>query len=510
MKSEAKVYDRLGNHVGYTVENFVYDTKTIVKNIDLIDNLKLSKKGSIKVIGSKLPKITLAMANKQYARRFEKENSIIERKSVLEEMDTWKKKLSMLSLVVTGPPAVGKTTLVRMFAYKNYDRVYMVDLRAHDIRTKFNEYVLKNDNKAIGLADFCDKCLNTVYENNKHSVLILDNVNYDDNTLRELSTLQRYLGCNIIAVNSKAAFDFCKVNTTSSEYSYSIWVEPMTFMEFCKVIGRTRLVNKLSTCNIEDITSDNEKSINELLDIYKKIGGFPSVVRGYIRTQDIKYCEVILNNILNNIMASATSHIKDRDLAHDVSDSICRNLTNSLVLAGSPSGDAYSKIVKAVVSNIKLNNDIEEKDVETALCWLVNNKIVRMLSLLQGNSYQETIKNRRAIVTDNGLAYAMSNKYQFKEHRRESILNEHFVVNEFMRLYMRTRDIFRHRVQFVNDNTFGTYYLLPYRDGRLEAVKINENCVTGSDCRAASYLLELTPILTPAARRSFSSRTMPG
>ena len=427
MRITHRVYDSRDKLVGYIIDGNVYNELQIIDNIALIENAKLNKQGKIKITGDDIViDITASDANKQYAKRLKLDNKLIDRKEIQKSFKVWKNKLSMLSLFVTGKPCVGKTTEVKLFAYNNYEHVVYIDLANEYIRKEFEDCVCRLDNKVFAIANFCNTVLRCKYYNDKNTVLILDSINESVKAIKEFYQLHANLGCNIIVINNYKDNSIVKLNDNGAGFVYMVDIDCLSFKEFCLLMNKSKLVNRIETGNM---SKRDPATANELIEVYKKIGGYPTVVRTYLQTGNIDECNKVLDSIIDSITAKVIRACKaSQNVTSDVLEQIFKNILYTIMVDKSGTKNSLSQLelnVQTVLTGVAKKIDVDE-----VFNWLLRNKVLISLDYLSGKTYNELQKDKKVYFTDCGLAYNLFKLYEFKDGQKSKITNEQYVVTE--------------------------------------------------------------------------------
>lgn len=72
---------------------------------------------------------------------------------------------------------------------------------------------------------------------------------------------------------------------------------PLSFAEFCRAFGQEELLNSIDIYGSSE--KENYVGLTELYNIYVQIGGYPAVVREYLRSHDVTSCYEVIDTIIS-------------------------------------------------------------------------------------------------------------------------------------------------------------------------------------------------------------------
>lgn len=171
---------------------------------------------------------------------------------------------------------------------------------------------------------------------------------------------------------------------------------PLSFEEFCKALGRTRLVEQLREHRWDELPSLSHTFI-ELLRQYYYVGGMPAVVKDYCENQNLQTVRDIQNQILADYKRDFSKHVPKNILpkVNVVWDSIPSQLAK--------------ENKKFVYSAIKKGG--RAKEFENAIQWLMDAgliyKVLRVTKIEKPLKFYEDFAASKLFVVDLGLLGAM-------------------------------------------------------------------------------------------------------
>lgn len=139
MLASHRVEDNENILTGFIVEGKYIGYYSIVKDIELIDNLGLDSNGKICLRGDSLPSVAKREANRQRYRTLCRDNGL--ERDIQAELEEWKGRRRGYVLYLSGARQTGKITELLKFAYKNYEQIIYVNLAAEKAARKLEKAV---------------------------------------------------------------------------------------------------------------------------------------------------------------------------------------------------------------------------------------------------------------------------------------------------------------------------------------------------------------------------------
>jgi len=272
----------------------------------------------------------------------------------LESLRKWKGSNNRKPMVLFGGRQVGKTWLMEEFA-----------------RTEYQQVVYLNFDDTPDLSDYFKKDLDTKRIISALSHLFKLKINPNDTLVifDEIQECQRakdslkYFAENAPEYHIIAAGSFLGV--TSGKFPVGkvdrLTLYPMSFYEFLEAIGREKLVETIKESD-RVLLETLSPLLLDLLRIYFYVGGMPSALAEYVKTQDLGEVRRIQNNILSDYKNDFSRHIKATDIPK------VRMLWDSIQV------HLAREKKKFMYKDIKTGGRASE--FENALDWLINTGLV--------------------------------------------------------------------------------------------------------------------------------------
>ena len=227
-------------------------------------------------------------------------------------------------LYVSGARQTGKTYAVKKFIKRvcgsldSEDGVFIINLTDDRIRQELSEYRSQsrpyNPNK-LGIESFVE-FLFPNFDANKAKVLYIDEIQEDAGLYNCVREFARERSCRLIVsgsyLNIVSQAQLGKnVFKPPAGGDYSITVRSLSFIEFLQangVINSQVLFKSASEYSDEDNALFEE--IQRLYSVYLQIGGYPEVVKQYIRTKSIDSAKEVLNGLISNYFAESQPYLE--------------------------------------------------------------------------------------------------------------------------------------------------------------------------------------------------------
>lgn len=397
-----------GYTIGFIVDGVFASDKCTRQNIGLIDNLRINRQAVIKSKG-KLPEVSYedVILNGVY-KKLVYENPI--ERDIQKELLHWKNNPGHKVLQLNGVRQVGKTTELLKFAYRNYKYVIPVNL-ASDMYD-FSRCYLKSRELYFSISHFdmnayCAKANLHYYVNSKDIVLIIDEIQENREVYKSLKDFADSLECDIIVTGSYLGKILLDTSNEEKEQLEQIhnWVDtltlgPLTFDEFCRTIK-----DKVDNKGIND---------SDCLEIYKRIGGYPSVVREYLRRKQ--------GGMFDRELGKIELAYKDEARTYFTNEVDLMIFEMVFDVAFKMMCDNTYKVRTDIIRELA-NNDTESlvsvEEMKQAVEWLTYMGVIKV----------DTVKSKIYFI-DCGLASYLGDRSSISKESIDRVVNETFKFNK--------------------------------------------------------------------------------
>ena len=428
LKASIRVRNKRKRTTGFIVDNNYIKYYDALQNINLIDNLFTTKDGVIKSKNKALKEIDVDKINKSIYKNRCKETPLI--RDVQLEFEEWRNRWSEYVLYVTGARQIGKTTELLKFAYKHYEQIIYVNLANESQQEQFEQLVLSNS-LHFGMINYCRQERLEEYEDTSTTILIIDEIQESSRVYNSIRALQGELRCHVAVTGSYLG------KTINSKYfkpagnMKEIEMLPLSFSEFCRAFNKENLLNAIDLYG----NSDKEWYI-ELTNLYKayiQIGGYPAVVKEYIRSRDISTCYEVIETIVSRFTEESASYFKD-DKCYIVFENVYKAALMSITKE--KKGTA-SKDIQEITDFVKdtTKEHVSRAEVNKVISWLKYSKILGGCDLYNQGNVNDLLSERRFYFMDCGITSYVARTTPINNIAVEGIIAENFVYSELYRLY---------------------------------------------------------------------------
>lgn len=428
MKASARVRNNDKRTTGFIVDGSYVKYYDALRNIDLIDNLYVTEEGSIEARGETLEETDVSTVNRSIYHNRCEESPLV--RDVQTELEEWRIGWGSYVLYLTGARQTGKTTELLKFAYKHYEQIIYVNLANERQLSAFEELVLSNSLQ-FGMINYCRQERLEEFENAPSTILIIDKIQESSTVYNSIRALQGELKCHVAVTGSYLG------KTINSKYfkpagnMKEIEMLPLSFSEFCRAFGKEELLHSINIFG----GSEKEQYV-ELTDLYKiyiQIGGYPAVVKEYLRSKDINRCYEVVETIMARFTEESASYFRN-DKCAIVFENVYKAALMSI--AKEKKGTA-SKDIQEITDFVK--NDTKEHvsraEVNDVVSWLKYSKILGGCDLYNQGNVNDLLSERRFYFMDCGIASYVARTTPIDNSTVAGIMAENFVYTELYRLY---------------------------------------------------------------------------
>ncbi len=427
MYATHRVIDSTGQPVGFMIGNEFHTDDTVRINIDSIDNLTVAEDGGIRP-EKELPELPYTEAvNRRIYDDLVKRNPFV--RDIQQELEEWKHDASHVVLQLEGSRQVGKTTELQKFAYVHYDSVIFVNL-ADDVYDFMG--FIQSACTVADMESYCRRAHLPHYINDRHTVLIIDEIQNSSRAYNAIRRLYGGLECDIIVTGSYlgrilgSREFFLPAGTIEKRYLF-----PLSFREFCRIYGREKLLDNIDLFGGSD--RKDYEALERLYEIYSRIGGYPEVVKEYLRTENGDACYEVVGKLLTTFKEESGNYFGNpRDV--EIFDSVYREALKEMCNEKRGTGKG---MIETITSLTKSSTDllVNKNEIANAIIWLRYTGVIGMCDLAVDGDMRNIVSSRRLYFSDCGIAAYLASKSMLDPTALAGILTETFVYNELHRLF---------------------------------------------------------------------------
>ncbi len=344
------------------------------------------------------------------------------RRKIEDQLKLWKAnlKINKKAFVLKGLRQVGKTFIVNKFAKENYKHVIYINFKVEiDMKSCFKGN-LNVDELIKNISAKKAGCLFIPFE----TVLIFDEIQECSGARAALKPLVEDGRFDVIATGSLLGirgYNLKYSGGVSIGFEHVCYMKPMDFEEFLWAKGiKEDIIEYLKKCfdNKEIISESIHTSLLRYFKEYICVGGMPSVVNVFIKTNDFNQVRIEQRDILEGFKDDFAKHL-DENESEKVDKELLARINR--VFDSIPSQLAKEN-KKFMISKIDKKSSIQK--YEAAIQWLVDYGLICLCynlsipeSPLEGNKINNIFK---IYLCDSGLLVALLDE----ETAGEILLND--------------------------------------------------------------------------------------
>ena len=217
------------------------------------------------------------------------------KRQINKELQKLKKTDKRKILLIRGARQIGKTYSIRKLG-KEFDFFLEVNFEEEpDISSVFE--------KSLNPIGICEKL--SIYYNIDiipgKTLLFFDEIQSCLNAIRSLRFFHEKMPeLHVVAAGSLIEFALSQIPSFGVGRIKSLFMYPMSFIEFLSASGEDRVVNLISSSSgpLDSVLHDK---ILEKLKIFQIIGGMPEVVNNYIDKKNLKRCQELIDVLITSL-----------------------------------------------------------------------------------------------------------------------------------------------------------------------------------------------------------------
>ena len=351
---------------------------------------------------------------------------------ILKWKDTCRTSVHKYALEVTGSRQVGKTTTVLHFAENNYENVVYVDVRKSK---QVEELVLVDfTNVKCVVEEYC-KERDIEYTDDQNTVIIFDEIQESKDLYECIRTYNRGLKCDLIVTGSNLQKTIGLFQPAGDLQELRMY--PLSYEEYLEYFGAYDYYKRKS---INEICTEKYDWFRKAYDVYKVVGGYPSVFIAYLEERSISDAFEAILRAFKSEFRVVTGEPSDYDKIEVMFNTICE------VLIKEKKGEARMLDFVSKITEQNKNKRISAKECNHILAWLSASRIINFcdkIDLRTGEAYP----SERFYFDDVGLLNYLCTRLQFERTAVEGILAENFIFKQlkdgnFEERFYRTRPSF--------------------------------------------------------------------
>ncbi len=229
---------------------------------------------------------------------------------IYEKLLEWKQKKGRKSLILNGARQVGKTYILRKFGEQEYSKFAFFSL---DRNEKVREVFEKGRSTADMLLAL--SAISNVDITPGDTLVVFDEIQDCPKALEALKYFcEDAPDVHIIVAGSLLGLSLHEGVSYPVGKVEELRMYPMTFHEFLRALGNTKLVEVLEERNWEVVNMLQSEYISQLRQYYY-VGGMPAVVKAYVERNSLKEVRSIQQQILQDYRRDFSKHAPAREVS---------------------------------------------------------------------------------------------------------------------------------------------------------------------------------------------------
>lgn len=230
-------------------------------------------------------------------------------RDVYSKLIDWKQKASRKPLILNGARQVGKTYILQEFGHNEYKKLAFFSLDRNAVAREVFERGGATADILLALS-----AISQVDITAGDSLVVLDEI---QNCPKALEALKFFCedapDVHIIVAGSLLGLSLHGGTSYPVGKVEELRLYPMTFLEFLSAMGKTQLVNVLTSQNWSVVGLLASELIS-LLRQYYYVGGMPAAVLAYVERHGLQEVRTIQNQILADYRRDFSKHAPDREV----------------------------------------------------------------------------------------------------------------------------------------------------------------------------------------------------
>ena len=284
----------------------------------------------------------------------------------MEKLILWKEKADKQPILITGPKAVGKTTIIKEFAGKYYKKFIHVDLKKDKDNFLYMGKLLRK-----GFDEEMSRYISP--DENKEDILIVfDHFDMEQAGINTFDDIIRFIVYNLMDYNIclVTLFDVKRFLSPDLLNKLDIFsMQPISIKEFFIINNDRELLKAVENNPEKSLSPQMLEKIKLYIKVYFITGGMPKVIQTYMNTRDLNQ----VNEARKEVFQDYLSEI------NDISDEKLKTKVRRLYFGITAWMDSQDKSCQYGISSYFTGIKEWEKAVE----WLINRQMVIKLEALK-------------------------------------------------------------------------------------------------------------------------------
>lgn len=355
------------------------------------------------------------------------------KRDIYKRLMKWKQTDTGKVLQVSGARQVGKTYILKKFAYENFKHVIYVNMAEPSgeqflqCMDKVNEWEpgMPREEKPVHKTL---KLFDGEFKDTKDTVIIIDEIQESHRVFNLIRILAREFNCYVIVTGSYLGRLLAKEFFLPAGDFEELTMETLTFAEFTEVFGKRELYDSIDLFGGADAAQ--YESLKKCYDLYQRIGGYPSVIKAYLEYKEFEPCDEELARLMN-IFTNESKRYFDDVMETETFEKLFHGIAVTLIREKQGVRDLVEDLSKIVYK--EESGRFTKKMINHAIGWLRASHIIAYAGKSVDCDYLNIKENARFYFLDVGIARYFIKRAGADEATVKGIVAENFVFLTLLR-----------------------------------------------------------------------------
>lgn len=360
------------------------------------------------------------------------------KRDIYQNLLQWKKDTGGKVLELQGARQTGKTYILDKFAKENY-KTYLYINMAQTSGENFlacvdrasawepgEPRIEKPLHKALTLFD-------SEFEDCEDTIVIIDEIQESAKIFSKIREFAREFRSHFIVTGSYLGKTMEKGYFLPAGDIRTMTLYTLSFEEFLDAFGKRSLAETIDLYG--EASHEKYDELKACYDTYCQIGGYPSVVKCYVETSDLKRCKEEMLEIIH-IFIQESQRYFENVLEMNLFEQLMPAIAQSMIKEKKGSGDLVSELSKIVYK--EESNKVAKRNINYAIAWLYRSHITGFCGQANDCNPVTVSMNSRFYFLDVGVCRYFLDMASADLAAVRGILNENFVYIELLK---RTKDM---------------------------------------------------------------------
>lgn len=354
-------------------------------------------------------------------------------RELYQDLIEWKRKDSGHVLELRGARQVGKTFILDKFAKENYLHyiyINMVQPSGRRFLACYKEATAWKPGMPQKEHELHDAFLlfDEAFVDTKDTIVVIDEIQESPEVYSMIRQFAREFICHFVVTGSYLG------KTLSREYFQPMGdldileLYSLSFREFLKAVGKEHVYDNISLIG-EDAHGQYD-TLKQYFDIYRQIGGYPSVVTTYLQENSIDAAQLEIQRIIQIFIDESEHHFKSV-LDMNVFEQTFAAVAQTMVREKKGTGNLIEELAEIV--SCSDTNRVTKRSIHQAISWLYRSHIIGYCGQATECDPLNTSMNRRFYFMDLGIAKIFLDMSGADAATIQGLINENFVYIDLLK-----------------------------------------------------------------------------